>query len=182
MAKTCITEKTAQRQRWIEDGLLELMLRSKFEAITVTDLCQYLGLSRRSFYRYFHDLEDVLDSLLHHTFQEFAISSRFVTVQELQKNYDFWLKRKDLLKALISSGLSSKITEFTLQYTDETSILPCLDDNDLGMDIRRETRLFIINGSVSLMVAWYGEGFQKTPEQMAQITHRMLTQPILRNR
>ena len=29
MAKTCATEKTARRQAWIENGLLELMLANK---------------------------------------------------------------------------------------------------------------------------------------------------------
>ena len=61
MAKTCTTEKTAARQRWIENGLLELMLEKRFEDISVTELCDHLSLSRRSFYRYFSDLGDVLD-------------------------------------------------------------------------------------------------------------------------
>ena len=60
MAKTCVTEKTAQRQEWIEQGLLELMKENGFDQITVSELCRHLGLSRRSFYRYFRDLEDVL--------------------------------------------------------------------------------------------------------------------------
>ena len=60
MAKVCINEKTAARQRWIEKGLLERMEKCRFEDITVTDLCQQLDLSRRSFYRYFRDMEDVV--------------------------------------------------------------------------------------------------------------------------
>lgn len=67
MAKSCVSEKTAQRQEWIENGLLQMMQEQKFEEITVSGLCRNLNLSRRSFYRYFHDLDDVLDSLLART-------------------------------------------------------------------------------------------------------------------
>ena len=73
MAKACITEKTAVRQRGIESGLLTLMLEKRFEDFSVTDLCRHLNLPRRSFYRYFTDLEDVLDSLMNHTMQDMAI-------------------------------------------------------------------------------------------------------------
>ena len=66
MAKLCTNETTTARQRWIENGLLELMQERKFEDVTVTDLCRHLNLSRRSFYRYFDNMEDVLDCLLDH--------------------------------------------------------------------------------------------------------------------
>ena len=94
MAKICVQEKAAARQRWIENGLLELMQKHRFEEITVTDLCQQLHLSRRSFYRYFGNLEDVLDSLMDHTFQDMAICNSALTVSDLEKYYAFWSHRK----------------------------------------------------------------------------------------
>ena len=84
MAKQCATEKTAVRQRWIENGLPELMQERRFDEITVTDLCLHLALSRRSFYRYFHDLEDVLDSLMNHTLQDMAIVHAIPTIADLE--------------------------------------------------------------------------------------------------
>lgn len=84
MAKACITEKTAARQRGIENGLLALMLENRFEDISVTDLCQQLNLPRRSFYRYFTDLEDVLDSLMNHTMQDMAIIHAAPTLPDLE--------------------------------------------------------------------------------------------------
>ena len=154
MAKTCTTEKTAIRQRWIENGLLELMLESKFENITVTDLCQHLELSRRSFYRYFDDTEDVLDALMNHTFQEMAIADSGLTVAELEKYYEFWLRNKHLLSALAYSGMHSKITQYALKHTDAESLKEYLSVDDLGMDLSREMNLFVISGLSSLMISW----------------------------
>lgn len=182
MAKSCVTEKTAQRQEWIENGLLELMLIKKYEQITVTELCSYLELSRRSFYRYFRDLDDVLDSLLSHTFQSMGISDRALGIEELQKNFEFWIQHRALLDAMHNSGMIEKLFEYTLRYTEPMSIDEYMYSDELGMDLRREASLFAASGSVSLAIAWYTDGFQKSPEQMAKIAHRMLFSPILKQK
>lgn len=180
MAKICTNEKTASRQRWIENGLLELMQEQKFEDITVTALCLHLDLSRRSFYRYFNDIEDVLDSLMHRTFQEMPPLTGFFGISELTASYDFWLQRKALLSALIRSEMPGKLTEYTLKYVDETVLKKSLNADLSELEISHEVSLFVVTGLASLLVSWYLEGFLKAPEQMARIAYRMLTAPILR--
>lgn len=182
MAKVCVTEKTAQRQRWIENGLLELMQERRFEEIGVTELCAHLGLARRSFYRYFSHMDDVLDSLLVHTFQDMAVPDALVGVEELRRNFDFWRSREALLTALARSGMSSKLMEYTLRFTDADTLQGYLEPGDPARDLRREVRLFVTGGLVSLVIAWHAEGFRRTPEQMARIAHRMLFRPILRQK
>ena len=180
MAKICTHEKTASRQRWIENGLLELMQEQKFEDITVTALCLHLELSRRSFYRYFSDIEDVLDSLMHRTFQEMPPLTAPFGIGELTASYDFWLQCKPLLSALIRSQMHGKLTEYTLKYVDEEVLKKNLTPDVLDLEISHEVNLFVVTGLASLLISWYLEGFRKTPEQMARIAYRMLTEPILR--
>lgn len=180
MAKTCVTEKTAQRQRWIENGLLELMQKDVYEKITVTELCCHLSLSRRSFYRYFRDLDDVLESLMEHTFQDLAMPNRVLDLEEVRKNLEFWIERRDLLDALRRSRLIDKLYEYTMRYTDPVTIDLYLSEEDLAMDIRREITLFVISGFISLVIAWHADGFRRTPEEMARIAWRMMFSPILK--
>lgn len=182
MAKTCTTEKTARRQEWIENGLLELMQHRKFEEITVTDLCAHLELSRRSFYRYFRDLEDVLDSALTHTFQSMMIPGHALLPGDIQKNFEFWLERRVVLDALHHSGMLDRLFEYTQRFSDPAAIHDYLAPDDLDMDIHREASLFATSGAVSLSIAWYNDGFRKTPEEMARIAHRLLFSPILEKR
>lgn len=176
MAKTCVTEKTADRQRWIENGLLTLMLQKQYSRISVTDLCSHLQLPRRSFYRYFNDLDDVLNSLMEHTFQQLVLVPREPSVQDLQRGYEFWLERRDLLDALYHGGLMEKLFEFTLRYTGFHNANAAAN----GPEPQKDTQLFIISGFVSLIISWYSDGFQKTPEQMARISHKMLYEPFLK--
>ena len=179
MARICTNEKTAARQRWIENGLLELMQECRFENITVTDLCRHLQLPRRSFYRYFDDMEDVLDCLMNHTFQEMAIADSGLTEADLEKYYEFWLRNRDLLSALAYSGMHSKFIQYALKYTDVESLKGYLSVEDLGMDLSREINLIVISGLSSLLISWHAEGFQKTPRQMARTSLRILSKPLL---
>ena len=180
MAKTCTTEKTAKRQEWIENGLLELMLTDRFERITVTDLCRHLGLSRRSFYRYFRDLEDVLDSALVHAFQSMAIPRGSPEPEDIRRNFEFWLSRRGLLDALQHSGMLDKLYEYTARFTVTEDIRTFLPPED--QSLWQEASRFAISGSMGLIIGWYQDGFRKTPEEMARIAYRMLYRPILAKR
>ena len=51
MYKHCTTEESAQRQRQLEQCLLELMADTPYSAITIGQICQQAGISRKSFYR-----------------------------------------------------------------------------------------------------------------------------------
>jgi len=179
MAKDCTTEKTAQRQEWIENGLLELMLVKTFDEITVTDLCRHLQLSRRSFYRYFSDLEDVLDSAMNRLFQQMVILNRVPELEEIRENYVFWLEHRRVLDALNRSGMIDRLYDYTIRYTDPEAIRRYLDPETLEAGLSREAAMFAIGGSMSLIISWYAGGFTKTPEEMAKIAYRMLYQPVL---
>ena len=49
MYKLCKTEQSALRQRELEEGLLRAMLREPYESISVSELCDALGVPRKSF-------------------------------------------------------------------------------------------------------------------------------------
>ena len=53
MYKLCKTEQSANRQRQLEEGLLQIMLTRHFEEVSVSELCDQLQIPRKSFYRYF---------------------------------------------------------------------------------------------------------------------------------
>ena len=66
MYKLCKTEYSVRRQRQIEEALLETMETSRYEDISVSDLCARLGIPRKSFYRYFSSKDGALFALIDH--------------------------------------------------------------------------------------------------------------------
>ena len=75
MYKLCKTEQSAQRQRELEQGLLAIMNSTRYEDITVSDMCQKLNIPRKSFYRYFSSKDGALHALIDHTLMEFEFAA-----------------------------------------------------------------------------------------------------------
>ena len=71
MYKLCKTEQSAARQRQLEQGLLQAMQTQRYEDISISDLCDRMGIPRKSFYRYFSGKEGALAALIDHTLMEF---------------------------------------------------------------------------------------------------------------
>ena len=64
MYKLCKTEQSARRQREIEQALLNALMRKNYESVTITELCDDLGMPRKTFYRYFDSKDDTLYALI----------------------------------------------------------------------------------------------------------------------
>ena len=71
MYKHCNTEESAQRQRQLEQCLLVLMKERLLPQITIGDICEQAGISRKSFYRYFSSKDGALHALIDHTLLDF---------------------------------------------------------------------------------------------------------------
>ena len=71
MYKLCKTEQSANRQRQLEQGLLSMMAETQYDQISVSDLCTYLQVPRKSFYRYFTSKDGALHALVDHTLMEY---------------------------------------------------------------------------------------------------------------
>jgi hypothetical protein len=48
-------------------------------------------------------------------------------------------------------------------------------------DTRRQLILFCVSGLMSTVLTWHHEGYPITPEQMASIAERLLSQPLFPN-
>ena len=72
MYKHCTTEESAHRQRQLEQNLLELMAEQPYSGITINQICDLAGISRKSFYRYFGSKDGCLHALLDHTIMDGA--------------------------------------------------------------------------------------------------------------
>ena len=99
MYKLCKTEQSAQRQRQLERGLLEMMKHHRFEEISVSALCARMQLPRKSFYRYFSSKDGALFALLDHTLMEFYETGTLEglrggsPIEDLERFFSFWKNR-----------------------------------------------------------------------------------------
>lgn len=185
MYKNCSTEESATRQREIENCLLELMGTVPYAQITVGDICQKAGLSRKSFYRYFSNKDGCLHGLVDHALV--ASASAYMVNdtpledhrQMLEDYFVYWRQAAPLVGALCQNGLENVLFDRTLY---------CIANNDLDFikHIRYTFRedldtqiLFMVCGMVGLLLKWHEYGYNKTAQEMAATVNRMLENPLI---
>lgn len=187
MYKACKTEQSAARQRELEQGLLAAMISHPFDEISISDLCTQIGIPRKSFYRYFSSKEGALHALLDHTLMEIETShltaeekKPLSLTKELERFFQDWKNQKPLLDALNRSGLSSMLIERAVALALLNSIgTPNPPLSLEAVQQKEHTTAFLVCGLMSTILQWHVNGFKETPDQMAQIAFRLLTQPLI---
>ena len=184
MYKLCKTEQSAQRQRELEQGLLAIMNSTRYEDITVSDMCQKLNIPRKSFYRYFSSKDGALHALIDHTLMEFEFAAPHPQTGKrslrgyLEGFFQFWMREQALLDALERSGLSGVLIERAIGYSISDGTLPSnfLMNDDARM--RHHIMMFAACGLMTIVVQWHHGGYQESVADMAKAAVRLLTHPL----
>ena len=121
MYKLCKTEQSAQRQREIEHALYKMLEKKSYTNITITEICVYLNMPRKTFYRYFDSKDDALFALIEHTMLDYKgfhgkifEGSERTLKKEVQGFLDFWLQKKDFLDVFSRNGMLDKLIEVSV--------------------------------------------------------------------
>ena len=184
MYKHCTTEKAALQQRKIEEGLLSALREKAYTEITVSSLCELTDLSRKTFYRLFESKQDVLCSLVDRTIRGYIFfrppqqASDEKTAADLLSFYYYWLEQRQLLTALSENNLVAILFERSIRHVllEESDVAVLLG---AGQTQETEPLVFYLSGLLTLLMSWHGSGYRKTPEEMAAITTKLLSKPLL---
>ncbi len=183
MYKRCVTEQSARRQRELEIGLLDSMLAHPYETISVSDLCQSLGIPRKSFYRYFTSKDGALYALIDHTILDFSgelfSDDLQATLATLERFFAFWVSRRPLLDALQRNGLSGILVQRAVERALEEDLLSTRLSplrSRLPIDY---VASFFVTGLLTMVLRWHGNQFDRPAREMAEIAAQMLTSPMI---
>jgi len=162
-----------QSKLWMEESLLKLMQTENYREITIQEITDNAGLSRRTFYRNYSSKDEILDGCFHKIWVEYEsvikqqtdltlpnIARIFFTM--MKKHFDFisLVNRHHLLPLFLS-----KIDE----------LLP-LAFNELkgkNMPFPKESiqyaLTFSTGGFMRILILWMNDSKQKSPEEMAAL-------------
>ena len=186
MYKFCKTEQSFQRQRELEQGLLAMMAHQRFEEISVSDLCDRMGIPRKSFYRYFSSKDGALFALLDHTIMEFYDTGSIeglrggTPIGDLERFFQFWKSHRKLIDAMQRSNLSGMLVERAVSLAKQEQLMPgyVRDWEDILKDVAMS---FVVCGLMSMVLQWHREGYKIPTEQMAKAAVTMLSRPLIPN-
>ena len=184
MYKQCRTEQSAARQRQLEQGLLQVMLKRQYEEISVSDLCTEIGVPRKAFYRYFSGKDGALFSMIDRALMDFEIHSTSSEMFEpetprdyMEQVFIYWTEHRDLLDALKKSNLSGLLIQRALDFSRNIDTIPrfmLITDRRL----REYGTMFMVCGLMTMIVRWHDDGFSNSTSEMAELTMQLLTQPL----
>ena len=182
MYKHCVTQSARQRQRELEEGLLQVMLHHDYENISVSDLCCSLDIPRKSFYRYFTNKDGALYALVDHALQDFAeelfSAGQTLDMDVAERFFAYWLTRRNLLHALERNNLGGLLVQRTIELTvSEKSYLPKILPEAVKF-MEDYVLLFLVSGVMSLLIQWEKDHFKATPREMAVTAAHILNPAI----
>ena len=177
MYKICHTEESSQRQRTLEQGLLEAMGSQSYEKITLTGLCRQLNIPRKTFYRYFPTKSDCLLALIDHTLagcNEAALAGwnggNTLDEQAQLRFFHYWQTHRDFLDAIQNNDLQHLLLERTTVIVDRMK-----ESAPPTAFAVAQVEYFIAHGLMSTVLRWHRFGFQSTAEEMAQVFEELLS-------
>ena len=186
MYKLCRTEESAKRQREMELALFECMKTTAFDDITVNQICERGDFPRKAFYRYFDNKDSALEALLAHTLQEYEVFPKKINgartlATDLENFFKFWLEKRAFLAALEKSGLTAKLMQQALAFseTDRAALDKFLPGESEVM--QKSIIRFSICGLMSAMLSWHDGGYKESPADMAKVMCRMFSEPLFPN-
>ena len=185
MYKLCKTEQSAARQRKLEQGLLEAMKLTRYEDISISDLCERMEIPRKSFYRYFAGKDGALQALIDHTLMEFesvALADRMGKSRniylDMESFFRFWIEKKEFLDAMERSGLGGLLVNRAVAFSLTDDVLPSRFLPNDNRTMQRHVTMFGVCGLMSMALNWHDTGYELPVEEMARIAVRMISQPL----
>lgn len=113
-----IAEQSKQK---LGEALLTVMEVYDYREITITQVAQEAGLSRKTFYRLFSDKDSVLSYIFESLFAECFSLIQIQKIEHywdlVQLYFDFWEERKKLLSLLQKNSLLPRVIEYTYQHS-----------------------------------------------------------------
>lgn len=184
MYKQCRTEQSAERQRQLEQGLLQMMLKKQYDEISVSDLCVAIGVPRKSFYRYFSGKEGALFSMIDRTLMDFEVGTIFsesndphTPMQYMECVYVYWFQHRQLLDVLKKSGISGLLIQRALVLSQNLDTIPRFMQI-ADKRLREYGTMFMVCGLMTMIVQWHHDGFSKSAAEMAELSIQLLTHPL----
>ena len=167
----------ALSKEWIVTALMEIMRKKPYKQINVTELSRRAGLARRTFYRHFKTIDDVLNYSMEKMCDEYVryIEKRETVKPFLKRNlvngvlmhFTFWEKHKDYLNLLKENDLLLILLQnFLLRFIKKMTKSASTNENEY-------ITYFLIGGQWNLLIKWMEDGATLTPQEMARMAGRI---------
>ena len=164
MYKICKTEKTVERQKLFQTTLLSMMKKHSYKDITVTSLCKEMSIPRKTFYRYYDALEDVLavviDDVLRDAFLYLEVKP------DMDGFFAYWKNQRVLLDVLNKNEIMYLLIERIYKRMEEERL-----NNEISYaEIQQAGQ---VGALMHMLIVWYEAGMKQSSEQISMLAKNL---------
>lgn len=183
MYRRCTLEKAVLTQKRYEECLLELMKEKSYEEITINDICERMGTSRKSFYHFFKNKQGCILALIDRLFYEFA-DYRIPEGTDLRgypprliRQMLYQLETREVMELLIRNNLFGLLDERLIVLIKEN-----VEHNGGLKDTYEEDAIiFYLCGVMGIRYNWHNSGYKRSIYEVADSICRLATPEMLEN-
>ena len=163
-------------KEWIAKALFDLMSEKPYKEITITEVSERADLARRTFYRHFETIDDVLDYILETSSGQFAA---FLSEQPetdmpsfVRVFFEYWQQHKGFLMLLQKHNLLFLLLQKFMPAV-RYKLHGDISTNPDAM-ILEYVFYFASGGLWNLLLKWLEDGAILKPEEMAEIANSIV--------
>ena len=177
-------QRTRLTVRLIREALMRLLEDMDFDRVTVSAICKEAGVNRSTFYRYYNDQFELLESIELELIEELESHGSIVTDlvdlseearQAILRNYvDFFncIERRSETYRILATRVRPNIFEKT--YAIRTSAYETALEKDYGKSQASYAANFMVAGGQKVVTEWICRGRNReTPDEMAEMVLNM---------
>ncbi len=184
-----MAEKENQRvtltKRLLKESMIQILGKKNIRQVTVSELCSRAGINRSTFYAHYSIPSDVLSEIKKDFAASLAASISHLnqngsSYEKLRHICQFIYDHRDLQKVILSNSSDDEVMEAALESSFD--IWGPVNDSDYIRGLDRESALlyrsFYYYGIFRVLREWTGRDIKKSPEEVAGILYRILTDSI----
>ena len=171
------TQQKEQSRRWIAEALLQILEEKPYHEITISEVAARADLSRRTFYRHFETLDDVVDYEIQTLCDEFIAGfdnlphRKGDLTQATKQFFTFWSDKRAVMKLLSGSNRAAFPQQ---QFLDTIYQKRIIGSDPLPPKETQYVYRFAIGGLWNMLLQWAADDDPPTPEAMSRIVQGML--------
>lgn len=177
-----VDRRVVKTRRQLRTGLARLMKEKSVSQITVKELVEEVGINRSTFYLHFKDIKGLLDEIEDSMEAQIKRAIREHPIEEHRENVFYFIEdifrvlseEREIGCALLGPngdigfiGRIETIIEENSRATLENLFPGSKED-------LKYFYAFCLSGCLGLVKTWLREGQEKPPEEIAQMTFRMV--------
>jgi AcrR family transcriptional regulator len=183
-----VDRRVRKTKRQLRLALMQLMSEKNVKDISVRELAAIADINRGTFYIHYKDVYDLLSQLEEEMAQGLIKVCRSHHAQEssgstfpyLNDLYRFIQENSDLCRVLLGANGDKAYTDRICRILRDDHLYDFVSNfhKDADPTLIDYFCAFIISGNLSLALRWIATGMQETPDEMATLAGKIITQGV----